>query len=210
MSLVRIKDIHLVSSGFVSARKVVHWICSELVRRPSLRLKRQRRLVELSPERYWLGSRSQEVGGGDCTVHYTVPIRLISALSSDESRFLLISKGKVTRRCPQSTRFEEKGDQKRRIEPKQSACQPNALPLGRTESQAAKLSGSYWQRMPSCQLSDRGLPRGGGQARRGGGQPRPGRGELMMTLAPPNVPREFDTPFSLPSAALAARATTAQ
>ena len=63
-------------------------------------------------------------------------------VGSDESHFhvSLIVRDKVTRQCPQTTTFEEKG------EPKQiqsnrgpSAYQPNALPLGQTGSQVSRL-----------------------------------------------------------------------
>ena len=46
----------------------------------------------------------------------------------------LTVRNKVTRQCPQTTAFEEKGEPKR-FGPGPSAYQPNALPLGQTGSQ---------------------------------------------------------------------------
>ena len=53
-------------------------------------------------------------------------------MGSNESHFnvSLILSDKVTRQCPQTTTFEEKGEAKRGP----SAYQPNALPLGQTVS----------------------------------------------------------------------------
>ena len=53
-----------------------------------------------------------------CTYRYTVTTRMTSALTemgSDESHFnvSLIVRNKVTRQCPQTTTFEEKGEPKR-------------------------------------------------------------------------------------------------
>ena len=47
--------------------------------------------------------------------HYTVTTRMTPALSSDESHFnvSLTVRDKVTRRCPQTTIFLEKGELKR-------------------------------------------------------------------------------------------------
>ena len=42
---------------------------------------------------------------------------------------------KVTRQCPQTTTFEEKGELKADSNRGPSAYQPNALPLGQTGSQ---------------------------------------------------------------------------
>ena len=56
-------------------------------------------------------------------------------VGSDESHFNVSSivGDKDTRQCPQTTTFEEKGEQKRiRTEVTLSAYQPNALPLGQT------------------------------------------------------------------------------
>ena len=58
-----------------------------------------------------------EVGGeGDCyTYRYTVATRMTCIMiGSDESRFTvsLIVRDKVTRPCPQTTTFEEKGEPK--------------------------------------------------------------------------------------------------
>ena len=58
-------------------------------------------------------------------------------MGSGESHFnvSLIVRDKVTRQCPQTTVFEEKGEPKRiRTEAGPSAYQPNALPLGQTGS----------------------------------------------------------------------------
>ena len=62
-------------------------------------------------------------------------------MGSDESHFnvSLTLTDKVTKQCPQTTTFEEKGEPKRnRAEaessPGPSAYQPNALPLGHTGS----------------------------------------------------------------------------
>ena len=54
-------------------------------------------------------------------------------MGSDESHFnvSLTVRDKVTRQCPQTTTFEEKGELKR-----PSAYQPHALPLGQTGSPA--------------------------------------------------------------------------
>ena len=63
------------------------------------------------------------------TCHYTVTTRLTAALRWAVMRaiLILIARDKVTRQCPQTTAFEEKGEPK--------AYQPNALPLGQTSSQ---------------------------------------------------------------------------
>ena len=47
-----------------------------------------------------------------------------------------IVRDKVSRQCPQTTNFEEKGEPKR-IRTEVSAYQPHALPLGQTGSQLA-------------------------------------------------------------------------
>ena len=58
-------------------------------------------------------------------------------VGSDESHFnvSITAKDKVTRQCPQTTIFEEKGEPKRISNRGPSAYQPNALPLGQTGSQ---------------------------------------------------------------------------
>ena len=63
-------------------------------------------------------------------------------MGSDESHFnvSLIVSDKVTRECPQTTFFEEKGEPKG-FEPRSSAYQPNALPLGQTGSLLEDLDG---------------------------------------------------------------------
>ena len=48
----------------------------------------------------------------------------------------LIVKDKVTRQCPPTTAFEEKGEPKRIRTLGPFAYQPNALPLGQTGSQS--------------------------------------------------------------------------
>ena len=60
-------------------------------------------------------------------------------MGSEESRFNVsfIVKDKVTRQCPQTTTFDEKGEPKRiRTEDTLLQYQPNALPLGQTGSAA--------------------------------------------------------------------------
>ena len=47
----------------------------------------------------------------------------------------LTVRGKVTRRCPQTTTLEEDGEPRQGNEPTSSAYQPNASPLGHTVSQ---------------------------------------------------------------------------
>ena len=84
-----------------------------------------------------------EVGGeGDFyTCRYTVTTRMTCIkMGNDESHFnvSLTVRDKVTRQCPETTTFEEKGEPKRiRTEVRRpSAYQPNALPLGHTGSQS--------------------------------------------------------------------------
>ena len=57
-------------------------------------------------------------------------------MGTDESHSdaSLVAQGEVTRQCPQTTTFDDKGEPKRGIEPMSSAYQPNALPLGQTGS----------------------------------------------------------------------------
>ena len=56
-------------------------------------------------------------------------------IGSDESRFnvLLTARDKVTRQCPQTATFEERGEPKRN-RTEVLAYQPNVLPLGQTGS----------------------------------------------------------------------------
>ena len=63
-------------------------------------------------------------------------------VDSDESHFnvSLIVRDKVTRPCPQTTTFEEKGEPKRYRTECPSAYQPTALPLGQTGSLLARLA----------------------------------------------------------------------
>ena len=89
----------------------------------------------------------QEAGAGkrcsECgRVHiyrYSVTTRMTCIkMASDESHFnvSLIMRDKVTRQCPQTTTFEEKGEPKRYPANRgPSAYQPTALPLGQTGSQ---------------------------------------------------------------------------
>ena len=61
---------------------------------------------------------------------------------SDESHFnvSLTVRGKVTRPCPQSTTFEEKGAQAEAVSNRgPSAYRPTALPLGQTGSQSLEV-----------------------------------------------------------------------
>ena len=62
-------------------------------------------------------------------------------MGSDESHFnvSLTVRDKVTRQCPQTAIFEEKGELKRIRTEVPSAYQPNALPLGQTGSQVSNL-----------------------------------------------------------------------
>ena len=62
-------------------------------------------------------------------------------MSSDKSHFIVsfIMRDKVTRRCPQITTFEEKGEPKWiRTEVPLLIYQPNALPLGQTDTLISK------------------------------------------------------------------------
>ena len=92
-----------------------------------------------------MGGRVTMAGGqGDYyTYRYTIITRTCDScikMGSDESHFnvSLIVRDKVTRLCPQTTTFEEKGlraDGRIRTEVgPASAYQPNALPLGQTGS----------------------------------------------------------------------------
>ena len=69
------------------------------------------------------------------TYRYTVTTRT-TKMGSDESHFnvSLIVRDKVTRQCPQTATFEEKGEPKRIRTEVPLAYQPNALPLGQTGS----------------------------------------------------------------------------
>ena len=64
-------------------------------------------------------------------------------MSSEESHFnvSLIVRDKVTRQCPQTTTFEEKGEPKRKSSRSPSAYQPNALPPGQTGSRCCRKDG---------------------------------------------------------------------
>ena len=84
-----------------------------------------------------------EVGGeGDIylSLHCHHQNDFCMKVGSNESHFnvSLIVRDKVTRLCPETTIFEEKGEPKRiRTEFRRpSAYQPNALPLGHTGSQS--------------------------------------------------------------------------
>ena len=57
--------------------------------------------------------------------------------------------GKVTKRCPQITSFEEKGEPKQRIEPTSTAYPRDALPIGQLAIWRAGLT-SEVPLCPSC------------------------------------------------------------
>ena len=83
-------------------------------------------------------------GGGDYIPIATLSHRNVSCIKmgSDQSHFnvSLIVRDKVTRQCPQTTTFEEKGEPKRiRTEVPLLDQRPNALPLGHTGSHYACL-----------------------------------------------------------------------
>ena len=62
-------------------------------------------------------------------------------MGSDKSNFnaeSLIVWGEVTRKCPLTTTFEEKGEPKLGFEPTPSAYQPNISALGHTGSLGPK------------------------------------------------------------------------
>ena len=98
--------------------------------------------AELSLKRHWRGPRSQEVGQGRQypTLRCHHQNCSCSKTCSDESRFnvSLIVRDKVTRQCPQTTTFKEKGQPEAESNRGPSAYQPNALPLGQTGSQAVE------------------------------------------------------------------------
>ena len=82
-----------------------------------------------------MDERFKEVGNRETinTYHYNVTTRMTCIkMGSDESHFnvSLTVRDKVTRQCPRTTTFEEKADSNR----SPSAYQPNALPLGQTDS----------------------------------------------------------------------------
>ena len=68
------------------------------------------------------------------TQHTLSPAKLRRAAMRAVFNVSSIVRGKVTRRCPQTTIFEEKGEPKRIRTGGPSAYQPNALPLGQTGS----------------------------------------------------------------------------
>ena len=77
------------------------------------------------------------VGGGGAVYLRLSPSQLFCIkMGSDESNFnvSLIARGIVTRQCPQTTTFEEKGEPNQGIEQMLSAYQPSALPLGQIGS----------------------------------------------------------------------------
>ena len=104
--------------------------------------------AEMSPEKYWRVSKSQDLevgdggggggrGGGEgakgggglyLTLHCHRQNDFCIKIGSDESHFnvSLIVRGKVARQCPQTTTCEEKGGPKRGIEPTSSAYKPSA------------------------------------------------------------------------------------
>ena len=68
-------------------------------------------------------------------------------MGSDESHFnlSLIVRDKVTRQCPQTTRFEEKGDPKRnRTEVLLLTSLTNSLPLGQTGSHSPAATWAFF------------------------------------------------------------------
>ena len=74
--------------------------------------------AELSPKRYWRGPRSQEVGGRGrlyLSLHCHHQNDPCIKMGSDESRFnvSLIVRDNVTRKGPQTTTYEERGEWKR-------------------------------------------------------------------------------------------------
>ena len=74
------------------------------------------------------------------TYRYTVTTRMTCIkMGSDERHFnvSLIMKDKVTKQCPQTTPFQEKGEPKADSNRGPSAYQPNALPLGQTGSRVS-------------------------------------------------------------------------
>ena len=79
------------------------------------------------------------------TYRYTVTTRMTCIkIGSDESHFnvSLIVRDKVTRPCPQTTTFEEKGEPKRyQTEVLPLNYQPTALPLGQTGSRNVCVQG---------------------------------------------------------------------
>ena len=70
----------------------------------------------LSPKRYWREPRSQEVGE-ERDVHLTLHCHhqndSYNKMGSDDSHFNVNCEEKVTRQCPQTTTFEERGKPKR-------------------------------------------------------------------------------------------------
>ena len=76
------------------------------------------------------------------TYSYTVTTRMIPALRWAAMRAIvlvsLIVRDKVTRQCPQTTTFEEKGERKQIQTEIPLHTKPNASPLGQTGSPAVR------------------------------------------------------------------------
>ena len=69
--------------------------------------------TELCPKRCWRGPKPQEVGKTEEHSHHRIDFCI--QMSSDKNHFnvSLTARGKVTRRCPQTTIFKERGAPKR-------------------------------------------------------------------------------------------------
>ena len=99
-----------------------------------------------------------EVGGeGDyilyLSLHYHHHNDLCIKMGSDESHFNVSvgRDGQITRQCPQTTIFEEKGEPKRcRTEVLPLQYQPNALPLGQTGSLGVACSRPFFYVVVFC------------------------------------------------------------
>ena len=96
--------------------------------------------AELSPRTGVLaGTETPGSGGRGCLFqtphcHHQNDSCIQMGTDDSHSHASLVAMGKVTRQCPQTTTFDDKGEPKRGIEPLSSAYQPNALPLGQTGS----------------------------------------------------------------------------
>ena len=80
-----------------------------------------------------------------CSFHHESDSCII--IGSNESHFnvSLIVRDNVTRQCPETTSFEEKGEPKAVSNRSPSAYQPNALPLGQTGWFRGRLSQRNYQ-----------------------------------------------------------------
>ena len=80
------------------------------------------------------GEKGRGYGGGGRGRLYTYRYTVTTRMTPDINVSLTV-RVKVTRQCPQTTIFEEKGELKQiRTEVPGSAYQPTALPLGQTGS----------------------------------------------------------------------------